>query len=123
MGVESDAVYGVFVADCIETLDGYESTLEFLEGGSRESERVPVGDRAKLVWHRPGEAYEVADIQVSNVSLGGLQMLCPEKVAVGSLVCVTGDDFQCLGTVCYCTAAGSGFVAGMQYSKQPALEA
>ncbi len=121
---EDDAVYGVFVADCVEIFGGYESKLEFLDDGRRFDERVPVGDRAKMVWHHTGAAFAVTDVQISNVSRGGLQMLTPERVPVGSLVSVTGEDFQCLGTVCYCTSPeGNNMVVGIQFSKQPTLDA
>ncbi len=119
---EADAVYGVFVADCVRTAAGFESKLEFLGGGRRGDDRVPVGDRAKTVWRVEGEAFRVTDVVISNVSQGGLQMRSPEKIAVGSLVSVTGDDFQCLGTVCYCTRGGDGFLAGIQFSKRPMLD-
>lgn len=118
---EPHAVYGALVRSCLRTGNCYAVDLEFLHTGRRGDDRIPVGDPIVAAWEDPVEGAMVSEGMVLNVSGGGLQLALTGHVAPGSLIRVSGEDFECLGTASYSIPADGGRKVGVQFLQEPEL--
>lgn len=118
---EPHAVYGAYVRSCLPTGNSFAVDLEFRHVGRREDDRIPVGDPIVATWEDPAEGAMVSEGMVLNVSGGGLQVSLSSHVAPGALICIRGDDFECLGTASYSIPTEGGRKVGVQFLQEPEL--
>lgn len=84
----------------------------------RLANRVRVSGGGVLSWDDGKRSYECS-AQVRDTSDGGLQLLLSRAVPVGSTAYLTGETFQCLGTVRYCQASADGYAVGLSFVRDP----
>lgn len=118
---EPNAVYGAYVRSCLPTGNSYAVDLEFRHIGRREDDRIPVGDPVVATWESPAEDAMVSEGMVLDVSDGGLQLSLHNHVSPGALIRISGDEFECLGTVTYSIPWNGRERVGVQFLKEPAL--
>jgi len=118
---EPHAVYGAYVRSCLPTGNSFAVDLEFRHAGRREDDRIPVGDPIVATWDDPAEGAMISEGMVLNFSVGGMQVSLTSHVPPGALIRISGDDFECLGTVSYSIPNEGGCKVGVQFLQRPEL--
>jgi hypothetical protein len=88
---------------------GFELNMDYLWEGRRREERVPATGQALL--ERDG--LTLIEVEVVNISSGGMQLFSVEAVSEGSAarVCVAKTECMCL--IRYCAAVPGGYCIGL----------
>lgn len=84
----------------------------------REEARDPVFGSGLLTWDE-GHGARKAQVEVRNISDSGAQVFGSTEMRAGAKAYLTGDQFRCVGTIRYCQAHSSGFMAGLEFNLQP----
>jgi hypothetical protein len=60
-------------------------------------------------------------VTVRNVSEQGMQLRCEQAIRPGTVVFLTGERYECLGTVRYCVHHDDGYRIGLEFVREPYL--
>lgn len=111
----------VIVHHCERRQNGFLAVLRVVRQERRREERVHTAGRAMLCCD--GRAAPRAfSVRVTNISQGGLQVEMPEPVDVSQMVRISGENFECVGRICYCCREGERFLAGVRFSRRPSVK-
>ena len=84
----------------------------------RYQQRANVNGEGALTWDA-GNGSRECRAKVRNMSDGGMQLFVSRPLATGWTACLTGELFECFGTVRYCKPAEGGFLVGLEFGKAP----
>lgn len=93
--------------------------IEMFEGYQRSETRAPVFGGGSLTWNDGLEGACTEPVTVRNLSGHGLQVLCRRPIRAGAPVFLTGETYECLGTVKYCVYSDEGFRIGIELERDP----
>ncbi len=118
---DGQSVYRVIVDKSLDMSDGFVVTLNYVSAGRRREERVPAAGAASISWDTGGHSAFRAgcEVQVTDVSSDGLQLISPEPVPDAAVVRVFGESLQCLGKVRYCLEKGDSYRVGLHFIRKP----
>ena len=85
---------------------------------ARSEDRELVYGKGDLTWDHGAQAKQ-STVEVRNISDNGVQLRVSEYVRTGAAAYLTGTEYQCVGTVRYCVPNGQGFLAGLEFSREP----
>ena len=88
------------------------------ERGRRKEHRDRVSGGGELTWD-VGTTSKQCPVEVSNISNGGAQLVARTRLKVGISAYLTGEQFRCMGSVCYCKHDPRGFLIGLKFSREP----
>ncbi len=108
---ETRSSYPVEIVSTQPTDSGFELHLDYLQDGRRREERVPATGPAVL--ERGGLA--PLEVEVVNISRGGMQLFSAEAVSEGCTARVCGAETECLCLIRYCAAVPGGYRIGLQF--------
>lgn len=108
---EQGSTYPVEIVSTRPAGGGFELNLDYLWEGRRREERVPATGQALL--ERDGLA--PIEVEVVNVSSGGMQLFSVEAVSEGSAARVCGAETECLCLIRYCAGVPGGYRVGLQF--------
>lgn len=109
---EQDASYPVEVQSVVAVGAGFELELEYQEDGRRRERRVRSEGGALLLAE--GTAAPV-QVEVLNVSAGGMQLFATQPVSVGSAGRLYATDTDRMCSIRYCRSAAGGYRIGVQF--------
>jgi len=111
---EAGSSYPVEVLGTKVVEGGFELRLDYLREGRRREHRTIVNGPATL------KADGLAEIQVEviNVSAGGMQLFAAASVPEGISAKICGADTERLCFVRSCVAAPGGYFMGLQFHEQ-----
>lgn len=72
-----------------------------------------------MCWVGRGYNSFQAEVDVTNVVAGGLQLKCSKPVVNGTHVKVLGEAMEIVGSIVYCNPDASGYLIGIQMSRDP----
>lgn len=102
--------YSVEVLSTVPVDGGFESRLEYLGEGRRREERARTNGQALL----EGDGSRPMQVDVVNVSTGGMQLLATQPVVAGTIVRISGTGTAYMGVVRYCNSTAHGYRVGVQ---------
>jgi hypothetical protein len=108
---EGKSSYPVEIVSTKPTEGGFELHLDYLHEGRRREERVPTTGQAVL--ERAG--LTPVEVEVVNVSCGGIQLFSVKAVSEGCTARVCGAETECLCLIRYCAAIPGGYRIGLQF--------
>ena len=117
---DGQSVYGVIVEKTLPMSDGLVVNLRYASAGRRREDRVPTDGKASISWDTRGHAFHAGcEVDVTDVSSDGLQLISPEPIPDAAVVRVLGDSLQCLGKVRYCLETGPKYRIGLHFIRKP----
>ena len=90
---------------------GFELRLEYLWEGRRREHRTVVSGPAML----KADGLAAVQVEVINVSAGGMQLFAASSVPEGSPAKICGADTERICFVRSCVAAPGGYLVGLQF--------
>ena len=115
---EQPAARVATVLSCVKRASGYLVSLKVRPLERRRGSRLPAGGCGTLHWAGP-DGSKSAVVAVRNMTSGGMQLEVPERLDVGQNIRLSGETWQCQGTVRYCRPEGGHLVAGVQLTRPP----
>lgn len=107
------------VRHCEPVSGGFAAGLYRVREERRREDREVVEGKANLFWGRVGSDIGLIEVDVRDVSAGGMQVLAPRPIPLQTAVRVAGQDYACLGVTCYCRAEGERYAVGIQFTQEP----
>lgn len=107
------------VRHCEPVSGGFMAGLYRVRDERRREDRDVVGGKANLFWGRVGSDIGLIEVEVRDVSAGGMQVLASRPIPLHTTVRVAGQDYACLGVTCYCRAQGEQYAVGIQFTQEP----
>ncbi len=111
---EQDSGYPVEVLSVVAGDAGFELELEYLQDGRRRDRRVRAEGGALLL----AEGTSPVQVEVLNVSAGGMQLFATQPVSVGSAGRLYATDTDRMCSVRYCRSAAGGYRIGVQFHRE-----
>lgn len=108
---EEASSYPVEIVSAVSVEGGYEIALDYLWEGRRRQQRVSAAGSALLET----DGSPPVQVEVVNVSPGGMKLFTAEPVKEGSPARVTGSNDCYLGFVRHCSQAQQGYHIGVQF--------
>lgn len=108
---EDGSSYPVKILSTSELDHGFELQLEYFEEGRRRERRTRA--RGGAVLGIEGSA--PIDVEVLNVSAGGMQLFAAQPATVGSAARLSGAETNHTCFVRYCRPESSGYKIGIQF--------
>ena len=105
---------------CREERAEYQVVLSSPLEEMRREVRQAVSGGAMLYWREPSRGWRTSGVAVRNLSPSGLQLVCPQALAVPQTVRIVGQSFECIGVVRYCEPTGDDFRLGIEFTTRPA---
>jgi hypothetical protein len=103
-----------------EPMDGaYAVGLYRVHDERRREDREVVEGKANLFWGGLGSDIRLIEVDVRDVSAGGIQVLTSRPIPLQTAVRVAGEDYACLGVTCYCRPEGERYAVGIQFTQDP----
>ncbi len=116
--LESLREHRAVVSHCQAQQAGFLVTLQFLDRERRREDRPLTIGTAALCWTDQNR-WQSEMVRVINVTEQGVQVEIKQALPVHQLVRLSGEAWQCLGHVRYCSTEGLNFLAGIEFC-QPA---
>jgi hypothetical protein len=118
---DGQSVYRVIVEKYLDMTDGFAVNLSYVSAGRRREQRTPVRGEASISWDTGGHSTFRAgcEVQVTDVSSDGLQLISPEPIPDAAVVRVFGESLQCIGKVRYCLEQGTSYRIGLHFIRKP----
>lgn len=107
------------VRHCVPVSGGFAAGLYRVREERRREDREVVEGKANLFWGRVGSDIGLIEVDVRDVSAGGMQVLASSPIPLQTAVRVAGQDYACLGVTCYCRAEGERYAVGIQFTQEP----
>jgi len=102
------------VCSCEKVGDSYRVGLAVIRRERRRMSRTAAGGHAHVRWTgKDGKTLE-AEAHVRNASDGGLQLTLQQAAEEGSVLRLTGDQIECMGTVRYSIPHGKEHLVGVE---------
>ncbi|MEZ5366767.1 MAG: hypothetical protein R2748_31610 [Bryobacterales bacterium] len=92
---------------------------EMFERYQRREMRAEVFGEGSLTWNDGLDGARTSSVTVRNLSSQGLQVVCRKAIRAGASVFLTGETYECLGTVKYCVYSDEGFRIGIELEREP----
>jgi hypothetical protein len=108
---EAASSYPVEILSMTPHDNGFELKLDYLWEGRRRESRTPSSGPATL---KP-EGLPAIQVEVINVSSGGMQLFAASSAPEGCLARIGGADPELLCLVRCCVAAPGGYFMGLQF--------
>jgi hypothetical protein len=117
---DGQSVYKVVVEKTLDMNDSLVVSLNYVSAGRRREDRMPTDGKASIAWDTGGNAFRSGcEVDVTDVSSDGLQLISLEPVPDAAVVRVFGESLQCLGTVRYCLEEGDAYRIGLHFIRKP----
>lgn len=117
---DGQSVYRVVVEKTLDMNDSLVVSLNYVSAGRRREDRMPANGKASVSWDTGGHAFHSGcEVDVTDVSSDGLQLISPEPIPDAAVVRVFGESLQCLGKVRYCLEAGNEYRIGLHFIRKP----
>jgi len=107
------------VRHCEPVDGGYAAGLYRVREERRREDRDVVEGKADLFWGGLGADIRHIEVDVRDVSAGGMQLWISRPIPLETAVRVAGQDYACLGVTCYCRPEGEGYSVGIQFTQDP----
>jgi hypothetical protein len=111
----------VIIHHCEKRPKGFLAVLRVVRQERRREERLRTAGTAMLCCEGPA-GRRALSVSVTNISHGGLQVEMQEPVDVSRMVRLSGENFECVGLVCYCCRDGGRFLAGVRFARRPTIK-
>lgn len=108
---ENGSPYPVEILEVRTLTDGVELRMDYLWEGRRREKRMPAEGSALL--ERDG--LPPLEVEVVNVSSGGMQLFSTVELKEGLSARIMGTDLERLSLVRYCTRVVGGYRVGLQF--------
>ena len=108
---EAGSSYAVVILGANTVDDGFELQLDYFWEGRRREERVAANGPARLKV----EGFVELEVEVVNVSAGGMQLQSSTPVPEGCVGRICGDRTERFCLVRCCVVAPRGFLIGVQF--------
>jgi hypothetical protein len=117
---DGQSVYRVVVEKTLNMSDSLVVSLNYVSAGRRREDRMATAGQASISWDTGGHAFRSGcEVEVTDVSSDGLQLISPEPIPDAAVVRVFGESLQCLGTVRYCLETGTNYRVGLHFIRKP----
>ena len=107
------------VRHCEPVQGGYAAGLYRVREERRREDREVVEGKANLFWGSIGSEICLIEVDVRDISTGGMQILSSRSIPLQTAVRVAGEDYACLGVTSYCRAEGERYAVGIQFTQEP----
>lgn len=107
------------VRHCEPVEGGYAAGLYRVREERRREDREVVEGKANLFWGSVGSEICLIEVEVRDISAGGMQILSCRSIPLQTAVRVAGEDYACLGITSYCRAEGERYAVGIQFTQEP----
>lgn len=108
---EQDSSYPVDVLSVVALDGGFELELEYVQEGRRRERRVRSEGAALLL----AEGSAPLQVEVLNVSSGGMQLFATQPASVGSAGRLYATETDRMCSIRYCRSAAGGYRIGIQF--------
>jgi len=102
------------VCNCEEVGDSYRVGLAVIRRERRRVQRSAAGGHAHVRWTGGDGKTLECEAEVRNASDGGLQLGLDQAAEDGSVLRLTGEQVECMGTVRYSIPHGSRHLVGVE---------